>query len=126
SNDHHKLEQVRSSPKFENLFINIEYDQIKLCDFGDSICLSNMKYVRRMSGNIPIYYKTDICTMFHVIIANYVQSQTELILSPLRYEYNALEPLLSEHLMQLHHDKYHQTLMLHLNLNLLMKHLMID
>ncbi|CAF4939668.1 unnamed protein product [Rotaria sp. Silwood1] len=61
SNDHHKLEQVRSSPKFENLFINIEYDQIKLCDFGDSICLSNMKYVRRMSGNIPIYYKTDIC-----------------------------------------------------------------
>ncbi|CAF1270531.1 unnamed protein product [Rotaria sordida] len=56
----------------ENLLINIEYDQIKLCDFGDSIRLSNMKYVHRMSGNIefaapelihgniPVHYKTDI------------------------------------------------------------------
>ncbi|CAF3949423.1 unnamed protein product, partial [Rotaria sp. Silwood1] len=68
-----------------NLFINIEYDQIKLCDFGDLICLSNMKYVRRMSGNIPIHYTTNVCTMFHVIIANCVQSQTELILPPLPY-----------------------------------------
>ncbi|CAF1174448.1 unnamed protein product [Rotaria sordida] len=43
-----------------------------------------------------------------IIIINYVQSQTELILPPLPYEYNALEPILSEHLMRLHHDKHHQ------------------
>ncbi|CAM4784560.1 unnamed protein product [Rotaria magnacalcarata] len=56
----------------ENLLINTEYDQVKLCDFGDSIRLSHMKYVHRMSGNIefaapelihgniPVHYKTDI------------------------------------------------------------------
>ncbi|CAF3801293.1 unnamed protein product [Rotaria sp. Silwood1] len=46
--------------------------------------------------------------IFLIIIVNYVQSQTELILPPLPYEYNALEPVLSEHLMKLHHDKHHQ------------------
>ncbi len=56
----------------ENLLINTEYDQIKLCDFGDSIRLSNMRYVHRIIGNIefaapelingnsPVHYKTDI------------------------------------------------------------------
>ena len=38
-----------------------------------------------------------------------VQSQTELILPPLPYAYNALEPVLSEHLMRLHHDKHFAT-----------------
>jgi len=42
------------------------------------------------------------------IIAGCVQSQTELVLPPLPYAYNALEPVLSEHLMRLHHDKHHQ------------------
>ena len=36
-----------------------------------------------------------------------VQSQMELILPPLPYEYNAFEPVLSQHLMHLHHDKHH-------------------
>jgi len=42
------------------------------------------------------------------IIAGCVQSQTELVLPPLPYDYKALEPVLSEHLMRLHHDKHHQ------------------
>jgi serine/threonine protein kinase len=58
--------------KPENLLFNIEHDQIKLCDFGDSIRLSNMRYVHRMigniefaapeiiDGNIPVNYKTDV------------------------------------------------------------------
>jgi serine/threonine protein kinase len=45
---------------------------MKLCDFGDSIRLSNMRYVHRMigniefaapeliHGNIAVHYKTDI------------------------------------------------------------------
>jgi len=44
-----------------------------------------------------------------VIAIGYVQSQTELILPPLPYAYNALEPILSEKLMHLHHDKHFQT-----------------
>jgi Fe-Mn family superoxide dismutase len=42
------------------------------------------------------------------IIAGCVQSQTQLTLPPLPYAYNAIEPVLSEHLMQLHHDKHFQ------------------
>jgi Fe-Mn family superoxide dismutase len=42
------------------------------------------------------------------IIAVCVQSQTELILTPLPYAYNEIEPVLSEHLMRLHHDKHFQ------------------
>jgi len=42
------------------------------------------------------------------IIVNCVQSQTELTVPPLPYAYNALEPVLSEHLMHLHHDKHLQ------------------
>jgi serine/threonine protein kinase len=50
----------------------VENDQIKLCDFGDSIRLSNMKYIHRtigniefsapelINGNIAVHYKTDI------------------------------------------------------------------
>ena len=37
-----------------------------------------------------------------------VQSQTELTLTPLPYAYDALEPVLSKHLMELHHDKHFQ------------------
>jgi Fe-Mn family superoxide dismutase len=44
-----------------------------------------------------------------VFVAVCVQSQTELALPPLPYAYNALEPVLSEHLMRLHHDKHFQT-----------------
>jgi len=43
------------------------------------------------------------------VIAGCVQSQTELVLPPLPYAYNALEPVLSEHLMRLHHDNHHRT-----------------
>ena len=43
------------------------------------------------------------------IATGYVQSQTELTVTPLPYAYNALEPVLSEKLMQLHHDKHFQT-----------------
>lgn len=42
-----------------------------------------------------------------IAIASYAQSQTELVLPALPYAYNALEPVLSEHLMRLHHDKHH-------------------
>lgn len=38
-----------------------------------------------------------------------VQAQTELVLPPLPYAYSALEPVLSEHLMRLHHDKHFDT-----------------
>jgi Fe-Mn family superoxide dismutase len=38
-----------------------------------------------------------------------VHSQTELTLPPLPYAYNAIEPVLSERLMRLHHDKHFQT-----------------
>lgn len=47
-------------------------------------------------------------SILSIILFNYVQAQTELILPPLPYEYNALEPVLSEKLMRLHHDKHHQ------------------
>jgi len=49
-----------------------------------------------------------IAIILLAIVANCVQSQTELILPPLPYAYNAIEPVLSEHLMRLHHDKHHQ------------------
>jgi Fe-Mn family superoxide dismutase len=52
--------------------------------------------------------------MFAVIvllacIAAGVQSQTVLTLPPLPYAYNALQPVLSEQLMRLHHDKHFAT-----------------
>jgi len=50
-----------------------------------------------------------IAIILLAIIANCVQSQTELTLPPLPYAYNAIEPVLSEHLMHLHHDKHFQT-----------------
>ncbi|UJR14896.1 hypothetical protein I4U23_001880 [Adineta vaga] len=40
------------------------------------------------------------------IALGYVHSQTVLTLPPLPYAYNELEPVLSEHLMRLHHDKH--------------------
>jgi Fe-Mn family superoxide dismutase len=43
------------------------------------------------------------------ILIGCVQSQTELTLPPLPYAYNAIEPVLSEQLMHLHHDKHFQT-----------------
>jgi len=49
-----------------------------------------------------------VATVLLVIIVSCVQSQTELTLPPLPYAYNALEPVLSEKLMRLHHDKHHQ------------------
>lgn len=47
--------------------------------------------------------------MFLVSIIGCVESQTELILPPLPYAYNALEPVLSERALRLHHDKHLQT-----------------
>ena len=44
-----------------------------------------------------------------IFLVNVVRSQTEVELPPLPYEYNALEPILSEHLMKLHHQKHHRT-----------------
>lgn len=56
----------------ENLLIQTEFDQIKLCDFGDSIRLSNLKYTHSINGNFEfaapeliegnqtVHYKTDI------------------------------------------------------------------
>ncbi|UJR31797.1 hypothetical protein I4U23_019274 [Adineta vaga] len=44
-----------------------------------------------------------------VLAAICVQSQIELTVTPLPYAYNALEPVLSEHLMRLHHDKHFAT-----------------
>ncbi|CAF3401542.1 unnamed protein product [Rotaria socialis] len=49
-----------------------------------------------------------VSIIFLSIIVSYAQSQIELTLPPLPYEYNALEPVLSEKLMRLHHDKHHQ------------------
>jgi Fe-Mn family superoxide dismutase len=49
-----------------------------------------------------------IGTILLVIAIGCVHSQTELTLPPLPYAYNALEPVLSEHLMRLHHDKHFQ------------------
>lgn len=53
-------------------------------------------------------------TMFAALVllaiaASGVYSQTELALPPLPYAYNALEPVLSEQLMRLHHDKHLQS-----------------
>jgi superoxide dismutase, Fe-Mn family len=45
------------------------------------------------------------------IVVSCVHSQTELVLPPLPFDYNALEPVLSERLMQLHHDKHHASYM---------------
>jgi Fe-Mn family superoxide dismutase len=50
-----------------------------------------------------------IVSILLTIIIGCVHSQTELTLSPLPYAYNALEPVLSEQLMRLHHDKHFQT-----------------
>jgi Fe-Mn family superoxide dismutase len=49
-----------------------------------------------------------IATILVAIVIGCVHSQTELIVPPLPYAYNALEPVLSEHLMRLHHDKHFQ------------------
>ncbi|CAF0732398.1 unnamed protein product [Adineta steineri] len=48
-----------------------------------------------------------ICLL--AIIISCIQAQIELTLPPLPYAYDALEPVLSKHLMQLHHDKHLQT-----------------
>ena len=48
-------------------------------------------------------------TILLAITITCVHSQTELTLPPLPYEYNALEPVLSEELMRLHHDEHFQT-----------------
>jgi Fe-Mn family superoxide dismutase len=48
-----------------------------------------------------------VVTLFAIIVGC-VQSQTELTLPPLPYAYNAIESVLSEHLMHLHHDKHFQ------------------
>jgi Fe-Mn family superoxide dismutase len=50
-----------------------------------------------------------IATILVAIVIGCVHSQIELIVPPLPYAYNALEPVLSEHLMHLHHDKHFQT-----------------
>ena len=42
------------------------------------------------------------------IVAACVQSQTQVTVPPLPYAYNELEPVLSERLMHLHHDKHFQ------------------
>ena len=44
-----------------------------------------------------------------VAIISCVHAQTELTLPALPYAYNALEPVLSERLLRLHHDKHFQT-----------------
>ena len=41
------------------------------------------------------------------IVASAVHSQNELVLPPLPYAYNALEPVLSEQLMRLHYLQHH-------------------
>ncbi|CAF4348964.1 unnamed protein product [Adineta steineri] len=48
-----------------------------------------------------------ICLL--AVIISCIQAQIELTLPALPYAYDALEPVLSEHLMQLHHDKHLQT-----------------
>ena len=51
-----------------------------------------------------------LCLLLALLVTiDGVQSQTQLILPPLPYTYNALEPVLSEHLMRLHHEKHFQT-----------------
>ncbi len=50
-----------------------------------------------------------IDAILFAIIISCVHSQTELTLPALPYAYNALEPVLSEHLLRLHHDKHFQT-----------------
>ncbi|CAF1021792.1 unnamed protein product [Rotaria sordida] len=49
-----------------------------------------------------------IIITFFLITIDYIHSQTELTLPTLPYAYNALEPVLSEYLMRLHHDKHFQ------------------
>jgi Fe-Mn family superoxide dismutase len=59
-----------------------------------------------------------------LVIISCVHAQTELTLPPLPYGYNALEPVLSEHLLRLHHDKHFQTYTNHTNIAL--KALFVD
>lgn len=47
--------------------------------------------------------------LFVVFFFDIVRSQTQVELPTLPYEYDALEPILSEHLMKLHHQKHHRT-----------------
>jgi len=46
--------------------------------------------------------------LFAAVFVSCVYSQTQLTLPELPYAYNALEPVLSERLLQLHHDKHFQ------------------
>ncbi|CAF4554064.1 unnamed protein product, partial [Didymodactylos carnosus] len=67
----HRCKMVHLDLKPENLLIDIYHQQIKLVDFGDTIRLTNMRYVHRLFGNAEfsapeiieghaVNYKTDI------------------------------------------------------------------
>lgn len=49
-----------------------------------------------------------IPTILLAIFCVSIHGQTQLILPPLPYAYNALEPVLSEHALRLHYDKHFQ------------------
>lgn len=49
------------------------------------------------------------CLALFAIAAVCAQAQMELTVPPLPYAYNAIEPVLSEKLMRLHHDKHFQS-----------------
>ncbi|CAF1924554.1 unnamed protein product [Rotaria magnacalcarata] len=65
-----------------------------------------------------------VAILLSTIAINCVHSQTELTLPDLPYEYNALEPVLSEHLMRLHHDKHFQAYVN--NTNVALQALIVD
>ncbi|CAF0962665.1 unnamed protein product, partial [Didymodactylos carnosus] len=67
----HRCKMIHLDLKPENLLIDIYYHQIKLVDFGDTIRLTNMRYIHRLTGNAEfsapeiiegnaVNYKTDI------------------------------------------------------------------
>ena len=66
-----------------------------------------------VSSLSPTIIETVSCRLCHGI--SVVPSRNKHSLPDLPYDYNALEPVISAEIMQLHHSKHHQTYVNNLN-----------